>query len=94
LKKKSVEKSVENRIIYLTPMERKTKIRNKMRTHYVIATSIPDKWKDKMLKVTIEPAEAMAQDLALEGVRHWKKVEEQLDDELIRMRRLNYPSLR
>lgn len=95
-------------IIYLTPMERTTDISDRAiargiftrldagekQTHHVIATCIPDRWKDKLLKVTIEPAEAMAQDLALEGVRHWEKVEEQLDEELIKMRRLNIIYLR
>ena len=60
--------SENNRVVFLTPMERKTELRREAHTHYVIATDIPEEWKDKLLKVTVEPATKFV-DLAEKGVR-------------------------
>jgi hypothetical protein len=73
---------VDNHIAYLTPMERTTEVYQKEHTHYVVATSIPQEWNDKVLKVTIEPAKGLAKELLPAESRSWESVEKQLDEEL------------
>lgn len=39
---------------YLKPIKRKTKVKGREYTHYVICTSVPEEWKDGV-KITIQP---------------------------------------
>ena len=48
----------------------------------LVATSIPKEWKDKLLKITIEPAKGLAKALTKVESSSWETVEKQLDEEL------------
>lgn len=79
MRKKSKDRTSKEYIKFLTPTKRTTKIDGKEYTHYVIATSIPKEWKDKTVKVMLEPAKGL---LRIKGKpRFWEMVEKHLDQE-------------
>lgn len=64
-----------NHVVYLTPMERTTKVYGREHSHYVVATPILKKWKDKTLKITIEPAKGFVKKFAQVESRSWETVD-------------------